>query len=603
MINIKEYLKNNILICDGAMGTYYSEITGNDSVFCELSSLSRPDIIKKIHEEYIEAGAKLIRTNTFSANKFTLKKERKEIDKIITASINIAKSACKDKDVFIAASIGPIRDEETENPMEILDEYKAITDIFLKEDINIFIFETFSNTSYLGEVTKYIKSINENAFIICDFAITPDGFSRDGIKTARILNSAEDMDGVDVVGLNCASGPTIMYKTIKNLKGSNISSKPFAAMPNAGFPMVVHERSIFTDNPKFFAQKVNDIKSLGVRILGGCCGTKPSYIKELNDIINVKSQYKKISVNKIRKNQANNDVHEDKIIKNTFINKLRRGEFVTAVELSAPVDADVSKTIEGAKICKENGVDMVTIPDSPMGRVRADSVIISSKVKREVSIEVMPHVCCRDKNINAIRSSLLGAYIEGIRNVLAITGDPVCDAKTSETKNVFNLNSFKLIKLIKDTNEDVFNSGDMAIGGALNLNVINKESEYKRMKKKIENGAEFFLTQPIYEDKAIEFLRKIKSETNVKILAGIMPIVTYKNAMFLNNELPGVSIPKEIIERFSPDMNKDEAQEVGIEVACELAQKLKDVCDGFYFVTPFKRVEMIAEIIRRLNIK
>ena len=149
MINIKEYLKNNILICDGAMGTYYSEITGNDSVFCELSSLSRPDIIKKIHEEYIEAGAKLIRTNTFSANKFTLKKERKEIDKIITASINIAKSACKDKDVFIAASIGPIRDEETENPMEILDEYKAITDIFLKEDINIFIFETFSNTSYL----------------------------------------------------------------------------------------------------------------------------------------------------------------------------------------------------------------------------------------------------------------------------------------------------------------------------------------------------------------------------------------------------------------------------------------------------------------------
>ena len=446
-MNIREYLKNNILLCDGAMGTYYSQITGNDSVFCELSNLSNPSIIEKIHEEYINSGAKLIRTNTFSANIFTLKKNRKDIDNIIVAGINIAKKACKNKDVFVAASIGPIREEETERSIEILDEYKAIADIFIKENTNIFIFETFSNTSYLKEISKYIKSINKDAFIICDFAINPDGFSRDGIRASRILSYAEDISDIDVVGLNCASGPTITYKTIKNLKYDNMGKKLFAAMPNAGFPMIVHERSIFTDNPKFYAEKVNDIKTLGVRILGGCCGTKPSYIKELSDIINIKSKFRKISVKNSVQNSISKNRSVSKVIENTFINKINQGKFVTAVELSAPIDSDLSKTIEGAKICKDNGVDLVTIPDSPMGRVRADSVIIASKIKREISIEAMPHICCRDKNINAIRSSILGAYIEDIRNVLAITGDPVSDAKTSETKGVFNLNSFKLISL------------------------------------------------------------------------------------------------------------------------------------------------------------
>ena len=236
-----------------------------------------------------------------------------------------------------------------------------------------------------------------------------------------------------------------------------------------------------------------------------------------------------------------------------------------------------------------------------MSKVRADSTIIASKIKREIGIEAMPHICCRDKNTNAIRSSLIGSHIENIRNVLAITGDPISDASKVETKSVFNLNSFRLMELIEDMNAEFFKEDNIFIGGALNLNVLNKEVEFNRMLKKIDKGAKFFLTQPVYDDDAIEFLKKIKERTNVKILAGLLPVVSYRNAVFLNNELPGVTIPDKYVKMFSENMSKEEAQEVGIKITVEIGKKLKDICDGLYFITPFNRVNMLIEIIKQIK--
>ncbi|WP_090091312.1 bifunctional homocysteine S-methyltransferase/methylenetetrahydrofolate reductase [Clostridium uliginosum] len=591
---IKEYLKDKVLICDGAMGTYYSELTGNDVSYCEFGNLNDKDTIKRIHEEYIDAGAKLIRTNTFSANTVTLGISRSELKEVLEAGINIAKEACKNKKVFIGASIGPIREENSENEDEIiLEEYKFIIKCFLENDINIFIFETFSNPSHLKEISEYIKSKDPNSFILTQFAVKPDGFSRDGISVNRIVQDIKDISQIDSYGFNCGSGPTFIYEIIKNL---NLKGDIVSALPNAGYPMLIHERTVYTNSPDYFGKKVMEIKSLGVSIVGGCCGTKPSYIKNISSRIDEHIQEPAIEKNDIKG-------HVDVVNKeeNNFIKKLNNDEFVIAIELSAPMDTDISKLIEGAKICKNNGIDLVTIPDSPMSRVRAESTIIASKIKREIGIDVMPHICCRDKNTNAIRSTLLGAHIEDIRNILAITGDPVSDANKVETKSVFNLNSFKLIELMSDTNKEVFNGDDIYIGGALNLNVLNKEVEYNRMLKKIEKGANFFLTQPIYDDDAIEFLRKIKEKTNVKILGGILPIVTYKNAQFLNNELPGVKIPQKYINMFSLDMSKEEAEQVGINISVELGKKLKEVCDGLYFITPFKRVNMLMKIIHGIN--
>lgn len=591
---IKEYLKNTVLISDGAMGTYYSELTGNDVSYCEFANLNDKENIKKIHSEYIEAGAKLIRTNTFSANIYDLGVSKERLKDIIKSGINIAKEAVEGKSVFIGGSIGPIKEDNLdESYNNILNEYKYIVDCFLEENIDIFIFETFSNYNYLKEISEYIKEKNKKSFILTQFAVKPDGFTRDGLSVTKLVNSVKNINAIDSYGFNCGSGPMHISEIINSL---NIGNDIVSALPNAGYPEIIHERTIYPNNPVYFAKKISDIKSMGVSIIGGCCGTNPKYIKQIASLIHENSKVVNTTIRKEEKVKEN-----ERKIENTFKSKLDNNKFVIAIELSAPINADISKIIAGAKICKENNIDLVTVPDSPMSKVRADSTIISAKIKREIGIEAMPHICCRDKNTNAIRSTLIGSHIEDIRNVLAITGDPISDASKVETKSVFNLNSFRLMELIKDMNGELFTDDDIFIGGALNLNVVNKEVEFNRMLKKIDKGAKFFLTQPVYDDKAIEFLKTIKEKTNVKILAGLLPVVNYKNAIFLNNELPGVTIPDKYVKMFLEDMSKEEAQEVGVKITVEIGKKLKDICDGLYFITPFNRVEMLMEIIKRIK--
>lgn len=592
---IKEYLKNKILISDGAMGTYYSEITGNDISYCEFANLNDKNTIKKIHSKYIEAGAKLIRTNTFSANIYDLGVTHKALKEIIYSGIDIAKEAVSNKGIFIGGSIGPIRKENNldEFDEEILEEYKFIVDCFLEKKIDIFIFETFSSYTYLDEISKYIKEKNNETFILTSFAFKPDGFTRDGLSVSKVLSYLENINEIDGYGFNCGSGPSHLSEIVKK---AAINNKIISVLPNAGFPEIIHERTVYPNNPSYFAKKISELKNFGVSILGGCCGTNPSYVKKLSSSISFSKTDDNIVTNIVSSNELKT---KSKI--NKFKKKLDNDEFVMIVELAPPTDTDISKVIEGAKLCKENNVDLVTIPDSPMSRVRADSAIIASKIQREVGIDAMPHICCRDKNTNAIRSSLIGAHIENIRNVLAITGDPVSDASKIQTKSVFNLNSFKLIELIKDMNTEVFNEDGMLIGGALNLNVRNKEAEFNRMMKKIEKGANFFLTQPIYDDDAIEFLKVIKERVDIKILAGVLPIVSYRNAMFLNNELPGVTIPENYINMFSENMTKEEGQSIGLEIAVDIVKKLKEVSDGLYFIAPFHRVSMLIDIIKEIR--
>lgn len=592
---IDEYLKNRVLVSDGAMGTYYSEISGNDISYCEFANLNDKNTIKKIHSKYIEAGAKLIRTNTFSANIYDLSVTHKALKEIIHSGIDIAKEATYNKDIFIGGSIGPIRKENSldEFDEEILDEYKFIVDCFLEKKIDIFIFETFSNYTYLDEISKYIKEKNNETFILTSFAFKPDGFTRDGLSVSKVLSYLENINEIDGYGFNCGSGPSHLCEIVKK---SAINNKIIAVLPNAGFPEIIHERTVYPNNPVYFAKKVSELKNFGVSIFGGCCGTNPSYVKELSSYISASKLGDNIKTNVVITNE-----HTIKLKKNKFKQKLDDGEFVIAIELSPPSDTEISKVIEGARLCKENNVDLVTVPDSPMSRVRADSVIMASKIQREIGIDAMPHIYCRDKNTNAIRSSLIGSHIENIRNVLAITGDPVSDASKVQTKSVFNLNSFKLIELINDMNTEVFKEDGMLIGGALNLNVFNKEVEFNRMMKKIEKGADFFLTQPIYDDEAIEFLKVIKQRVDVKILAGVLPIVSYRNAMFLHNELPGVTIPEKYINMFSEDMTKEEGQSVGTEIAVDIVKKLKEVSDGLYFIAPFHRVSMLIDIIKQIR--
>jgi len=589
---IKEYLENNILITDGAMGTYYAEITGDNLSLCETANIERPELIEEIHKEYISAGAKLIRTNTFSISTLNMDITREKAEQMIKEGYRIAKRAAKNSDVFIGASIGPITSNINLFEEDILDEYRFIVDTFISEGCNIFIFETLSSTDYLKKISEYIKSREEKAFVLTSFAITGDGFTREGIGITNLIRNLKAIRTIDAYGFNCGSGPAHLFKSLKKL---DLSTDIISTLPNAGYPEVINERTVYVNNPNYFADRMLAILSLGPRIIGGCCGTTPAHIKRLCEVLgNVKSK----DLVYLKEETLVSKVEEK--VTNSFQNKLKEKKFVYAIELDPPFDTSIGKIMSSSKVCKDNNIDLITIPDSPMSKVRVDSIVIAAKIKRELQMDVMPHICCRDKNINAIRSSLLAAHIEGLRNILAVTGDPVSLKDRQEIKNVFNLNSIKLMELMTLMNQEVFKEEPISIGGALNLNVVNKGVEIERMLKKSEKGATFFLTQPIYEEETIEFLCNFKRREDIRILGGIMPLVSYKNAEFLNNELPGVTIPEHYINSFKTNMTKEEGEEVGIEIALNIINKIKGHVDGLYLITPFNRIDMMMRLVKNI---
>lgn len=598
MIMIREYLLNNILITDGAMGTYYAQITDKYNVLPEFANISDPQIIEKIHQEYITAGAKLIKTNTFSANRFALDISQPEVKKIIVAGVDIANKAAANKDIFVAASIGPIpemADKIHADQDTIMNEYKFIVDVFLERGVTIFIFETFSDAANLAEITTYIKKKDSSVFILTQFATTPEGFTRKGISNEHIVAELKKSKSIDAYGFNCGIGPTHLYNSLQKI---NIGNDIVAVAPNAGYPEILHERTVFIQNPTYFAEKMKEMSGLGIKILGGCCGTTPIHIEKMAELIRTSTGISAPQKQMVENSRVFLEINNPK----DFSEKVKNNQFVIAVELDPPFNADVELMLENARICKESGVDVITIADSPMGRARVDSIMIAAKIKREIGIEVVPHVCCRDKNVNALKSALLAGYADNIRNILAVTGDPIATADKNNIKSVFDLNSFKLMELITTMNKEVFAGGSIHVGGALNLNGRNPEVELTRMLKKMDMGASFFLTQPIFDDHVIDLLPQIKKSQNAKILGGIMPLVSYRNAHFLNNEVPGIRIPNEIINKFDKNMEKEEAELLGIEIAVEIANKMKEHVQGFYFITPFNRVQMIMKIIKQINI-
>ncbi len=581
---LKDFLKNNILLTDGAMGTYYKKVCPVPLPFCELESLTDSDIIEKIHSEYIANGAGLIRTNTFNANTSVLEVDIDTVKKIIQNAYHTALKAAEGKQVFVGCSIGP----NAENSQE----YTVIADTFLKLGADIFIFETFASDDKISDTLKYIKTKKPNAFILLEFALSDSGVTSAFWGIDRIFDKYGSSELVDAVGFNCGIGP----KHMENILGAaNINTKkPVSALPNAGYPEIINNKIEYVMNPVYFADMVSGFINLGINIIGGCCGTTPEHIgllgQRLGDKITT-SPKSGTSVSEIKEKPA----------KNSFHKKLENGDFIYAAELDPPFGTNVDRLISGASALKNAGVDIITIADSPMGRPRVDSTIISAKLKRETGAEVLPHLCCRDRNAIALRSAILGAYVEGVRNFLVVTGDPVPGEDRNRIKSVFNMQSYSLMSMMDEMNREIFNEEQIYYGGAVNFNVKNKDYEYSRLLKKYENGARFFLTQPVFTDDTIEYLSQLPQERGFKLLGGIMPLVNYKNAMFINNEMAGINIPEHYINLFKPEMTREEAQQIGIGLAVEIADKIRPYVDGFYFITPFNRYEMIIEIINRVR--
>jgi methionine synthase I (cobalamin-dependent) len=353
-----EYLTDHLLITDGAMGTYYNSRTGGNDRFSELANLDRPEVVQRIHQEYIRAGARLIRTNTFSANTVTLNLPREHVRELLAQGFKLAQQATAGTEVFIAANIGPIPDSlSPTGPSPSLEEYRWIIDTFLEAGATIFNFETFSSAEHLPEITAYLKTKQPDAFILTQFAITSDGYSRKGISAGRLVSRVKSLAAIDAYGFNCGAGPTHLYQNLHRLE---LNSDILAALPNAGYPEVVNERTLYIHNPGYFAERMLKIKALGVKILGGCCGTTPAHIRAIADRLQAS-----IGPASPLLMAATKPEPKETKVENSFAAKLNQGRFIIAAELDPPFDTAIGKTLDRARIYREAGVDIITIADSP----------------------------------------------------------------------------------------------------------------------------------------------------------------------------------------------------------------------------------------------
>lgn len=595
-MELKEYLENHILLTDGAMETYFESLRDHEEEIAERANLTEPHIIKKIHKAYIEKGAKLIRTNTFAVNSvcFPDEQERREC---IQKGYLLAQEAVREsqEEVYIGASIGPIpEDGGLEDRELILREYESLCDYFLEVGCRIFIFETFTVLGDVLKIAKYLKEKDETIFVIGNFHFNKMGYTKEGLSIQRFIDIAGNAKELDAYGFNCGIGAGHLSQLLK--KVTFPSDKFISCIPNSGYPHAIRGKIIYSDSPKYYAECMKKVVELGANIIGACCGSRPSYIEKLKEMIPLEHVYAK----HICKREVS--LEEQKYdSKNRFLAKLNRGKKVIAVELDPPFNQDAKKLLQGASQLAAGDVDMITIADSPLAKARADSIQMSIRIQNETGISVMPHICCRDKNRIAIRSQLIGAHINGIRNTLIITGDPIDRGEADNIKSVYNFNSIRLMEYIKDMNVEIFGEEPIVYGGALNYSGRNVNAIIERMKKKIDAGCQYFLTQPVYSKEDMERISYLKSQVDTKILCGIMPLVSYKNARFIRNEMPGIHVPDEIFERYHEEMTREEAEEVAIEVSLEIAMKMKDVVDGYYFMTPFNRVSLILNILERLR--
>ncbi|MBO1345485.1 bifunctional homocysteine S-methyltransferase/methylenetetrahydrofolate reductase [Faecalibacterium sp. Marseille-Q0746] len=589
MKDIRELLQTRPLLFDGAMGTYYKAAPG---VECEQANLTDPAGVLAVHREYLAAGADAVKTNTFSLPRLAAA-HTPGWEQLAQAGWQLAVQAAEETDAAVFADLGPAPDTEAVPAGQV---YTAVAKQFAALGARNFLFETLSSDAGLLDAVGAIKAEVPDAFVLVSFAVLPDGYTREGMYCKDLARRMQESGIVDAVGLNCVSAPGAMRTLAKQLGGT----LPLSVMPNAGYPVVTRTQVKYQGRPEYFARELGRLAAEGtVQILGGCCGTTPAHIAalraELDSLPVVEKTAPAEEFSTMKKQTVENE--------DAFLRKLNGGEKVIAIELDSPRNADLTGYLEGAKKLQAAGADLLTIADCPIAQARMDSSLVACRVHRELGLCTLPHMTCRDRNLNATKALLLGLYAEGVREVLAITGDPIPTAERDEVKNVYQFNSRKLAQYIVSlAGEGREMPGPMTVFGALNLNARNFDVELRRAKEKLENGMSGFLTQPVLSAQAVENLKKSRETlgADAKILAGIMPVVSQRNAIFMENEINGIHVEDWIIEKFA-GLDRAQGEELGLAISLEMAKAALPYADGLYLMTPFNRVALMERLIGRLK--
>ncbi|MDD2625140.1 MAG: bifunctional homocysteine S-methyltransferase/methylenetetrahydrofolate reductase [Candidatus Riflebacteria bacterium] len=608
-----DYIENDVVIFDGAMGTrLYEKGVYINRVYDELN-LSQAALIKEVHQEYLDAGAMVLETNSFGANRFKLEPHglAEKLEVINFQAAKLAREVAGDK-AWVAGSIGPlgIRIEPwgKTSVQEAEDAFSEQAKGLLAGGVDLFILETFFDLNELHQAIKAIRKLTDKP-IIASMTINEDGNALYG-TSVDVFTAKLDEWGADVIGLNCSVGPKTMFDAIEKMHV--ITSKPLIAQPNAGLPKVVDGRMIYLCNPEYFGEYARRFIQLGVRAVGGCCGTTPEHIKWDANAVRSLTPGGKKAVSQILKSDVKIESEVSLILqkdKSAFGEKLAAKKFIVTAELTPPKGCDPDSVIVKAQQLKDIGIDAVNIPDGPRASARLSPLAMALLIEKKVGIETILHYCCRDRNILGIQSDLLGAYALGLRNILAITGDPPKVGNYPQATAVFDIDSIGLVNIVNRLNHgrDLGNNligrpTGFVCGVGVNPGAIDIDLEVRRFEWKVDAGAEYAITQPVFDVDLLErFLEKIK-HVRIPIFAGIWPLTGLKNAEFMNNEVPGAAVPQPIMERLRKANSIEAQREEGIMIAREALERVKNIVNGVQLSVPFGRVENIVKIIDVLGL-
>ena len=614
----RNLLESDVIhVVDGAMGTMlYAKGVYINRCYDELN-LSNPDLVREIHTEYIRAGADIIETNTFGATANKLQQYGLEgsMAEINTLAARIAREAAGDR-VYVAGAIGPLGVRiEPYGPTsfeEAKDMFKAQATALLEGGVDLFILETFSDVS---EIRQSIRAIRElcDLPIIAQMTIMTDGNTLFG-TTPEVFTERLDEWGADVIGLNCGVGPAIILSALEKMR--LVTKKKLAAQPNAGLPRDVQGRQFYMCSPEYMSKFAKRFIQSGAKFIGGCCGTTPSHIKLISDAVRAASpRAQRIAFTAGATTRVDEITPVDiKVVppeeRSSWGRKIARGEFVTSVEVLPPKGVDAQKTLNSIRLLKEAGVDGVNIPDGARAQSRMSALATAVLVEQQIGIESVLHYCCRDRNLLGMMSDLLGAAALGIRNLLVITGDPPKMGPYPDATAVFDIDAIGLTNMVNKLNHglDLGNNPigqptAFCIGVGVNPGAINLEEEIKRFEWKVEAGAQYAITQPVFDtDQLRDFLKRIQ-HVRIPVIAGIWPLVSYRNAEFLHNEVPGVRVTPSIMERMrvASALSKEAGRDEGLKIARESLLEVRDVIQGVQVSAPFGNVKYALEVFEVLE--
>lgn len=606
-IDLRDYIKDHLLIGDGAISTWLYQNGIPIGVCCEELCVSHPQRVKELHRTYYEAGARLIETNTFGANREALSHFGLE-DQVYRINWNAAQLAREavGEDAYVMGSItsvtgGRVRDAAMK---EYSVRFREQMEALLAGEVDGLILETFLDLEELLLAVELARSLT-NKTIIAQLACVEVGRTRDGYDLSEAFTHLSQK-GADVVGLNCRLGPFEMLRSLENVVFDQL---PLSVFPNAGRLGLSEDERAYTASPRYFAEQALFFRSEGARIIGGCCGTTPEHILELSNILQGLDPLPRINpTGLISQPTAERPVIRIASRNESIVDKVSVGPTVI-VELDPPRDMNIDEYLKGAATLQKSGVDAITMADNSMAQARMSNLALGAIVSSKLGIDPLVHITCRDRNLLGQQSHLMGLDALGIHQVLVITGDPPRFGDVPGSSSVYDVSSFDLIRLVRQLNEGLSFSGkrlpqqgSFVIGAAFNPHVNNIDKAVIRLEKKIESGADFIMTQPVYDPETIRLVAGIAQKVNVPFFIGIMPLTSSRNAEYLHNEVPGITLSDAVRERMKK-YSGEEAKQEGIIIAKELLDEAMAHFKGIYLITPFNNYEMTAALTKYIKEK